>query len=1191
MRRTIEPAYWRGVLFAVVLVNCTQGASLTVPFYSQQNSHWSSKALGGSSVTIGTHGCALTATSMVVSYFGVATDPNRLNDELGAIGAIPDGNLDWPRVPEVCAGRVTQVDRVYDPDLSKIAAELNEGYPVIAHVRTPADADHYVVFWGNDGSVYSFYDPADKEPTPRQWPYGYHGEYSFGKSLRIYRGILILPDSIQSDRTLRAFGCPYIVRSDVTVEEGRVLRIDPGVVVKFDACCSLYVKGNLIAAGTPGNEVFLTSLNDDSDGHDTNGGTTSPAARDWGHVSFANTCTGSTLDHVVVRYAGREWSFPLWSGVPAIYTASSNLVVDGCTLCDNGDSAIRIDGSNPLIKDNSIAGNGRDGVEVSNGSPTIEGNFITKSAGCGIVVRGSSKPTIRANRIGENTGWAVGVDPSCSGMSVQGNELFGAGAGILVGAGTLATNVIWGSDSVYVIDYGGAVRGLTINENTTLTVDPGVVVKFEESAELVVRGALIANGTPDRKVVFTSLRDDSYGGDTNGDGSSSSPAANDWGTLAFFATCTASTLDYTVVKYAGRTWSSPMWISEPAVICETSDLVVTNSELAENGNDGISVRAGSPIISANSITGNGRHGIDLHGGAPLISRNVIAENPVGLGHAATSGGLVYLNDFLGNGHHAIGTGSGPSWQSAQEIPYTYAGKAYTSHLGNYWDSYTGVDAGGDGIGDTPHMIADGRDDYPLMLPFENYGVGEELPDPPPSPGGEAHIDGISPDDGAPGIMATISGRNLNRATKHVRFGSVEAEIVSWSETTVVVTVPEPRSAGERTVNVTAGGGIGLEETNSVSFTYKKPVLESIRPSYGKPADEITFTGEYFGEVQHSVEFGRSLVSPESHNNTRIVAKAPWDLGTGVEEWIFIKLVKGVLSPIPYSGVLVDMVYDLEAGGVVIDRAGGDIDVEARARSAIGRSDPKRFTFNIYEVIEMVIGSPGEPRIVDAEGNVTGVVDGNVRREIPYSYYADDTALVVNPESSYTFEVVGTGQGTYGLRISRINRDSPQQFEANGMLIGPGSRHVFEINWGSGTPSTTLKVDTEGDGRFEQTITTSDSLESPQISVNSLVGVAAGAASYDRRTGQFSVGVTVKNTSSAVIGEPVWLVIDSVSSFWVVPANTDGTTEDGKAYMDLSPLLTGGNLGPGETVQTRVYFNNPQRARFTFEPGVRGVVSP
>ena len=111
------------------------------------------------------------------------------------------------------------------------------------------------------------------------------------------------------------------------------------------------------------------------------------------------------------------------------------------------------------------------------------------------------------------------------------------------------------------------------------------------------------------------------------------------------------------------------------------------------------------------------------------------------------------------------------------------------------------------------------------------------------------------------------------------------------------------------------------------------------------------------------------------------------------------------------------------------------------------------------------------------------------------------------------------------------------------------------------------------------------------SIGDWVSVTVGRAALDAKTGQFSVNVTVKNTSNTVIGGPVWLVIESISSPAVTTAQTSGTTTDGKPYIDLSGVLGDGKLDPGEAVSQRVYFNNPKRVSFTFKSSVRGVVSP
>lgn len=129
-----------------------------------------------------------------------------------------------------------------------------------------------------------------------------------------------------------------------------------------------------------------------------------------------------------------------------------------------------------------------------------------------------------------------------------------------------------------------------------------------------------------------------------------------------------------------------------------------------------------------------------------------------------------------------------------------------------------------------------------------------------------------------------------------------------------------------------------------------------------------------------------------------------------------------------------------------------------------------------------------------------------------------------------------------------------------------------------------------DSEIEMSADVEPSAPAPQP-VDDLVSVSMGRVGYDRRTGQFSVNVTITNMSVAVIGSPAAIVIETISSPNVNVANADGTTSDGKPYIELSGLLENGVLCPGESVATRVCFNNPNRVRFTFQPSVWGVILP
>ena len=169
---------------------------------------------------------------------------------------------------------------------------------------------------------------------------------------------------------------------------------------------------------------------------------------------------------------------------------------------------------------------------------------------------------------------------------------------------------------------------VNVLEGNTLTILPGTIIKFKhdrnyktfERAGLFVRGTIIAKGTFEKQIWFTSDAPD--------------PINGDWMGITVFNS-KKSVFDYVIVEFA-----------EIAITQFDSSVSVTNSIIRWINSEGLYAERSTPIIKNNTLYGNAYHDIALeqYNKDAVISNNYFKGGHHGV-HFEKSTGIVKNNFF------------------------------------------------------------------------------------------------------------------------------------------------------------------------------------------------------------------------------------------------------------------------------------------------------------------------------------------------------------------------------------------------------------------------------------------------------------------------------------------------------------------------------------------------------------------
>jgi hypothetical protein len=369
----------------------------------------------------------------------------------------------------------------------------------------------------------------------------------------------------------------------------------------------------------------------------------------------------------------------------ALCVNTSSFELDASTVQHNATRGLVLVQSDATITNNTFDDHPEEAVRLHGCNhavgpcrPTIGGNTFTNNASA--ILRSSAQdPIMLGNQASNNdaNGFVVAIPT------------------IFVGDNT------WYADLPYVIPGWCNVGGYG---PASLTLEPGTVVKIDGGGLVIKTGtAFTASGTADEPVTFTSVEDDSVGGDTSNDGAASTPGPDDYYDVSVTDAGSRALFEHVVFRYGGgrQAGVGPLvladWGAELKMRhCELSQgetgvavwrsatLTLEESVLHDLSNAGVLVDSdGEVLIAGNRFEATGT-GVGVAQGHPTVRDSFFQGNAIAVDATCNPLYVADCAPVVSPDNRFVGGGQ-------QGVINRHPTEGCVAAQGNWWGAETGPD--------------------------------------------------------------------------------------------------------------------------------------------------------------------------------------------------------------------------------------------------------------------------------------------------------------------------------------------------------------------------------------------------------------------------------------------------------------------------------------------------------------------